>query len=81
MRLSIFYCARMPLVQGKTIFGTVFNGGEDWVSWKTTLDHSIGRITSNADGTVVAASTLAGSVALLSGERWKNSCYSDGKQK
>ena len=54
--------------QGKTVYGTnSASEGEDWISWRTTLDHPVGRLCSNDDGSIVVASTTAGTVSLLAG--------------
>ena len=48
-----------------------FGNDRDWVAWEATFDHRVCRVTSNADGSVVVASTAGGTVSLLRG--------SDGK--
>ena len=48
-----------------------FGGDQDWVAWEATFDHRVCRVTSNADGSVIVASTAGGTVSLLRG--------SDGK--
>ncbi len=40
---------------------------EEWVAWEANFDHRVGRVASNADGTVVVASTAGGTVSLLRG--------------
>ena len=42
-------------------------GSQEWVAWEATFDHRVGRVASNADGTVVVASTAGGTVSLLRG--------------
>ena len=48
-----------------------FGSDQDWIAWEATFDHRVCRVTSNADGSVVVASTAGGTVSLLRG--------SDGK--
>ena len=41
---------------------------EDWVAWEATFEpNRVCRVASNADGTVIVASTAAGTVSLMSG--------------
>ena len=42
-------------------------GSQEWVAWEANFDHRVGRVASNADGTVVVASTAGGTVSLLRG--------------
>ncbi|KAI2500113.1 hypothetical protein MHU86_14380 [Fragilaria crotonensis] len=57
------------MAQGKTVYGTTTaSEGEDWISWRTTLDHPVGQLCSNDDGSIVVASTTAGTVSLLAGK-------------
>lgn len=42
-------------------------GSQEWVAWEATFDHRVGRVASNADGTVVVTSTAGGTVSLLRG--------------
>ena len=58
------------MAQGTTVYGsgTSHDSDNEWISWQTTLDHTVGRLCSNKDGSIVVASTLAGTVSLLSGK-------------
>ena len=78
-----FFVDRRGLCSHAVAYGTTVLGGLDithhhdqqqqqqqerqWWTWKTKLQHTIESITSNQDGSIVAAATDAGTVSLLRG--------------
>ncbi|CAB9502935.1 expressed unknown protein [Seminavis robusta] len=55
---------------GSFVFGVRQTGqeGEPWLSWKTSFaPYNVRRVTSNRDGSIIACTTDAGTVALMRG--------------
>ena len=40
---------------------------QEWINWKTDLHYQVSEVTSNHDGSIIAASTVDGSVSILNG--------------
>jgi hypothetical protein len=62
------------MAHGTTVCGIKSNNNntKDWITWKTSFaPHQVCRVASNADGTIIVASTHGGTVSLLRGRDGK----------